>query len=161
MRDSNIEKEKLSRDLETSMFDALREVKLSGAASKYRTELCFDTVDDTKKGTDMFIDGLRIDVTYNFEGKDHMAEQFTRKAVDIQFAGRMVSFYVGVRYGNKHRGFTKFKEPVAVIGFTEEDCNFLRDWILPNIESRVGKVRNLILDAVQDVLFEYEEAQEV
>ena len=93
---------------------------------------------DIEQGTDLFIYGVPVDITFNFTGKDHL-EAFAEK-VDV-FGGVDVSF--GVRTGNSHKGFSRFKKPVLVIGIDASE-SFIRDWMPRIISSFIEKIDEII-----------------
>ena len=64
---------------------------------------------DTRKGTDFLFNGIPIDVTYNFFGKDNMTIIEDSYTLPL---GVTVKF--GIRYGNNRSRFTT---PVLVVGF--------------------------------------------
>lgn len=76
--------------------------------------------DDLFKGIDFRSNGLPVDLTYNFVGKDH-----TEKVGEYHLScGSTVEF--GIRTGNSHKGYTQFEEPVLVIGVELPDVAFMK-----------------------------------
>ena len=93
---------------------------------------------DIEQGTDLVIWGIPTDFTCNFAGKDHM--EILPETVDI-FGGVKVRF--GVRTGNSHRGFTRFKTPVLVIGIDAVE-SFLGTWMENIVQAFAGKLDEII-----------------
>ena len=81
-------------------------------------------VEDVCCGTDLYVYGLPIDLTYNFRGKDHMS--ILPGAVELM-PGIKIRF--GVRTGNTHLGHTKFAVPVLVIGIDGANDLIVRGWM--------------------------------
>lgn len=67
------------------------------------------TREDLEEGTDFFCDGLRFDLTEDFNGKDHLMGIEFQIELDLPWA----LIKLGIRTGNNHG---EFAEPVVVIG---------------------------------------------
>lgn len=68
---------------------------------------------DRCEGTDLFWDMVRMDITSNFSGKDHVISLNKVYTVYIPYIGALDIRY-GIRTGNSHH---MFEVPVLVIGF--------------------------------------------
>lgn len=91
------------------VFNALKQLTIKKG---YVAKDTINTDLDRRYGTDMICNGVRIDVTLNFSEKDHitMIKDSGIKATPLR------NFKIGIRYGNSYKGFTRFDEPVVVIG---------------------------------------------
>lgn len=104
----------LGDDVEDSIYDKI--VTSFGEEYKVRKS---NVIEDLFEGTDMFIDGIRVDITLNDEKKGTL--KFIESA---QFKNVKVDF--SVRTGN---GRNEFNEPVVVIRFetnvpiTKRNCD--------------------------------------
>lgn len=107
------------------------------------------TAADKFAGTDAYMWGVPCDFTYNFSGKDHTVA--LPEDIDL-FCGTKVRF--GVRTGNSHHGFTKFKRPVLVIGIDGADDAFLGSWLV-NIVEAFGKKLQDIINLGQDQYWDW------
>lgn len=103
--------------------------------------------EDLFAGTDLFIEGIPVDVTSAFSTKDNMA--ITRYI-------KRLGMYMGIRTGNSH---VKFKEPVVVVG-NSYDPNYCNAWIIPNLAEEVRKNAQYIADEVSDTYWAYEDSLE-
>ena len=94
---------------------------------------------DTKQGTDFFIEGIPADVTFNFSGKN-----YTKKVATFG------DWSIGVRTANGRR---QFETPVLVIGM---DCEpfYVRDCIIPRMRSEIGDIQ-AFADIISDAYWEF------
>lgn len=99
---------------------------------------------DKEEGTDLEIDGLRIDLTTNFDNKDYMPF-ITDTNIPICDNLYDETFKIGIRHGNSHKGYTAFPEPVIVIGFNidnnrlyEQNADEISKCIAKNIDEIIG-----------------------
>ena len=114
--------------------------------------LC-NTVDDMYKGQDAEIYGIPTDITVNFSGKDNMTK------LPRNYPMSLTTVRYGVRTGNRHNGFTKFKKPVLVIGIDAGSFQFFKTWraqILDELKKHIKE----IIDVGQDQYWEWLDAQE-
>lgn len=96
---------------------------------------------DRYEGTDVFVLGVPVDVTINYQNKRH-----TRKLTEMLFDGITVEF--GLRTGN---GRKTFKTPVLVVGVeAAAGITFGNMWAV--IDSVKGKIGD-ILDTGMDEYF--------
>ena len=102
---------------------------------------------DKFEGVDVEIYGVGIDFTYFFSGKDHM------EVLPGLFSGRYTDIKFGVRTGNSHHGYTKFKTPVLVIGIDAE-TSYVRNW-MANIIDDFEKNFEKIIDMAQDAYWSW------
>ena len=110
------------------------------------------TTRDEFEGVDVEIYKVGVDFTFNFSGKDHM-----EKLPGIVY-GRYVDFKFGVRTGNSHKGYTKFKTPVLVIGIDAE-ASYVRNW-MANIVDDFRKHLDEIIDLSQSAYWDWMDAHE-
>ncbi len=100
---------------------------------------------DTKQGTDFVVDGIPVDVTFDFEEKDYVS---FKKSYNRYWD-------MGIRTGNWHRTFEK---PVVVIGLKATiKQKYILDYTIPNMARIIGDVSKM-LDAMSDLYWEYEDA---
>lgn len=116
----------------------------TACAGKKRRDFVIESGTDRDKfeGVDVEIYGVGIDFTYFFSGKDHM------EVLPGLFSGRYTDIKFGVRTGNSHHGYTKFKTPVLVIGIDAE-TSYVRNW-MANIIDDFEKNFEKIIDMAQD-----------
>lgn len=110
---------------------------------------CTGTKDDIFKGTDAIIYGIRVDFTTNFSKKSHMVK--LPESINLGHCGVDINF--GVRTGNSHKGYTKFEEPVLVIG-VDADAKYIHTWMDAIIETIKTRI-NEIIDIGQDQFLDY------
>lgn len=103
---------------------------------------------DEYQGTDVFLDGIRVDVTFHFSGKDHMVDRLVRY---------VEGYKLGIRTGNNTEPFKDF---VVVIG-EDSEPQFVRDWELPNLVKKISQKAEIIADAISDLFCEYEDMMEM
>lgn len=97
---------------------------------------------DRLMGTDGFWDGIPVDFTFAFEVKSNIVSKVSVSGTDM---------FIGIRTGN---GVKNFKTPVAVIGHNAEPF-FIKDWVLPSLESNIRKYANMLADIVSDMYWNY------
>ena len=97
---------------------------------------------DRLAGTDGFWNRIPVDFTFAFNVKSNMAVKANVPNTDM---------YIGIRTGN---GVVDFDTPVAVVGHDAEPF-FVKDWILPNLESNIRKYAAMLADEIADVYWDY------
>ncbi len=91
------------------------------------------TIRDKYAGVDAVIYGIPVDFTFNFHGKDHMDD------LGITIG----DFSLGIRYGNSHNGFTRFEEPVLVIGI-DADNYYVRNFMHSIVDGFKASIHAII-----------------
>ncbi len=152
---SFIFEDQLGVEFEADMCEAARSYFV--ATEKNMTSKVFQSVHGTARdkyeGVDAIIYGIPVDFTTNFSNKDHMDK------LDLQFSGRYTSIKLGVRYGNSHHGFTRFKEPVLVIG-VDEDNSFVRGY-MANIIDDFKRCLKVIIEEGSSAYFDWCDASPI
>lgn len=82
--------------------------------------------------------GVPVDLTCNLAGKDYT--EILPETVDI-FGGIKVRF--GVRTGNSHKGFSRFENPVLIIGIDASE-SFLGTWMENIVQAFGDKLEEII-----------------
>ncbi len=134
-----IESDPLGIDYEWEFYEGIKSGLSNSKIEKATNE------QDAFEGTDFFLDGIRVDVTFNFSQKDHMETRFVRYAEGLKF---------GVRTGNNK---SDFNEIVVVVGEDAEPSN-VRNWILPNLKKTIASKAEIIANVINDVFCEYLDA---
>ncbi len=99
---------------------------------------------DTKQGTDLFVDGIPVDITSNFSEKRKMIT--LEDEVDVN--GTAIKF--GIRLGNGH---ITFKTPVMVVGI-DASASFLNSYMDIIISEFAAKV-DQIMDIINQRFYDY------
>ena len=103
---------------------------------------------DLYEGSDLKIWGVPVDLTFAFSAKDNM----TVISQTVELECSTVKF--GVRFGNTHKGFTKFTTPVLVIG-VDEDTRFIKMYLERLAESfrrHLNRILEVGFDSYWDTL---------
>lgn len=106
--------------------------------------------EDMQEGTDIYDGEIRIDITMNFENKDHMAKIFKKS---VCLSQRLPYIHYGIRIGNNHRNKDSsesehlFHAPVLVVGITLDAATY-------------RKIHEQFMDAVYDHIDEIVEVGE-
>ena len=128
----------LGKDLEDELSSACANY-FKAIGEENSIEYTTGTSSDILQGTDIKIWGVPCDFTCNIENKDHT--DVLPISVPL-LSGVVVKF--GVRYGNSHHGFTRFDEPVLVIGIAGADERFLGTWMTNIVDSFSKKLSEII-----------------
>ena len=141
----SLEEKKFGKSFENNMIDILSEY-----AKTHNSDLKqqLNTAMDREEGTDLILDGIRIDFTTFSAGKDHI--KVLREDELTWFKWTKVKVCYGVRFGNK---VNVFKIPVLVIGFefssrTKNVMNSFYEDIKKHIGDIIDLGSDLYLDAV-------------
>ena len=106
---------------------------------------------DTKQGTDIEINEIRIDVTLNFSNKDYMPFVYETKIE--AFPGEY--FKIGIRHGNSHYNaekkehYNEFDKAVIVVGLDirPKDYYLWDNVIIDNLsKDKYNKARKLVYE---------------
>lgn len=110
-----------------------------------------NTKADICEGTDMFWNKIRIDITANFSGKNHIIRLAATYNINIPFLGEIVIRY-GIRTGNNR---SMFQVPVLVVGF-DLAGNLLKAYH----DAVVNTIRDNwkdIMDQAEDLYWEFDD----
>ncbi len=130
----------VGKELEDAFFDKF---------SKFVDCRRATTYEDECKGTDFFVEGIPVDVTFNMGHKDHIAKTYDYNA----------DWSMAIRTGNNYKGGTAFDMPVMVVALNTDDTKYVKDWVIPYIGRIIGSVREMA-DAISDAYWDYADSVE-
>lgn len=146
----NLHFDRSGTELEQDFMGSVRTC-IDRSAGKHTARSTSGTYLDREQGTDALIDGMRIDITQDFSGKDHMP-----LIMDSGIpATRSQNFQIGIRVGNNFHGYTQFERPVIVVGFdaTTQEYRQNDEIIMENLAKHGLALFDRCRDAYCDFMF--------
>ena len=102
------------------------------------------TISDIQQGTDATIWRVPVDFTCDFSGKDNCVKLPSEVTLE-----QGVTVLFGFRTGNSHHGYTKFEQPVLVIGL-RADQEYLSNWMGHILDKFHQKMKEIIETGQKD-----------